>query len=396
MNLRQQHDARLLVVDDNADNRDILGRRLERLGYRDLAYAADGLEAYERLSEGSYDAVLLDVMMPRMGGVELLERMRDENRLEDTPVIMISAATELDTVVRCIELGAEDYLPKPFNPVLLRARLGTVLDKRRLRAQVRAQLAALERDLAQARAQQLSMVPTEFPTRVGGHAVSVHAAMHPAREVGGDVYDCFEVSRRVLCVVVGDVSGKGMPAALFMARARSVVRATTLQIVELTGRTPAPDEVARLVNAELCRNNPSGMFITLFLGFLDLAERRLDFVNAGHVRPYRLGAAGAVGEISCEAGLPLGIIEEARAPLTSVTLEPGEGIVVITDGLPEMLDPAGQFYRIERVLADLQELGAAAPEPLITEICSRALRFAGDADQADDVTALALRLPAAS
>ena len=390
--MKQRHGARILVADDNADNRDMLSRRLHRLGHHDVVTAVDGVQACDLLCAGSFDAVLLDVMMPRMGGVELLERMRAEGRLEATPVIMVSAATEIDLVVRCLELGAEDYLPKPINPVLLRARLGSVLEKRALRAALRAQLAALEHDLAQARCQQLSMVPTEFPGAATGHRVSLHAALHPARQVGGDLYDWFELTPDALCIVVGDVSGKGMPAALFMARARSALRATALQGVALTGRIPGPAELADLVNRELCRNNAGCMFITLFLGVVDLPSGRLEFVNAGHVRPFWITAGGEVGEIACPAGLPLGIMEEATQPTTGITLAVGDGLVVITDGLPEMINAEEAFYTAARVMDDLRELRFATPETLVGELCARVLRFAGTAEQADDVTALALRV----
>jgi DNA-binding response OmpR family regulator len=155
-------------VDDVADNRDLLVRRLQRQGHTDIATAGDGIEAMAAIRSAlanatPFDAVLLDVMMPRMSGVEVLEALHADPTLSATPVIMISAATELDTVVRCIELGAEDYLPKPFNPVLLRARLGTVLEKKRLRDEVRRQRDRMERELAEARRQQLSMLPDEFP-----------------------------------------------------------------------------------------------------------------------------------------------------------------------------------------------------------------------------------------
>ena len=191
--------------------------------------------------------------------------------------------------------------------------------------------------------------------------------------------------------MVGDVAGKGMPAALFMARARSALRATALQVVALTGRVPGPAEVADLVNRELCRNNPGCMFITLFLGVLDIPAGRLEFVNAGHVRPRWLTAAGEVREIACPAGMPLGILATAVQPSTTVALGPGDGLVVITDGLPEMIDDKGAFYTAARVMDDLRDLCFAEPEALISELCARVLRFAGTAGQADDVTALALR-----
>jgi DNA-binding response OmpR family regulator len=124
----------LLVVDDNMINRDMLSRRLTRQGHC-VMVAEDGLQALEMLSTRQFDLVLLDVMMPEMNGYQLLQRLKTDPTLRDMPVIMISALDELDSVVRCLEIGAEDYLPKPFNPVLLRARVGACLEKKRLRDQ---------------------------------------------------------------------------------------------------------------------------------------------------------------------------------------------------------------------------------------------------------------------
>jgi adenylate cyclase len=137
-------DAAILVVDDNEDNRYTLVRRLEREGYRDVATAADGREALDRLAAGPFDLVLLDVMMPELDGIETLARIKADPGLRHVPVVMISAATDLERVVRCIELGAEDYLPKPFNRVLLRARVGACLERKRLHDREAAHLAEIE------------------------------------------------------------------------------------------------------------------------------------------------------------------------------------------------------------------------------------------------------------
>jgi class 3 adenylate cyclase len=123
----------LLVVDDNDDNRYTLTRRLKRQGYDNVAVAENGAEALEMLARDDFDLVLLDIMMPEVNGYEVLERIKSDPRLRDVPVIMISALDEIESVVKCIELGAEDYLPKPFNPTLLRARVGASLEKKRLR-----------------------------------------------------------------------------------------------------------------------------------------------------------------------------------------------------------------------------------------------------------------------
>jgi CheY-like chemotaxis protein len=125
----------LLVVDDNEDNRYTLLQRLRRLRYTNVTTAVDGRQALEQLQARDFDLVLLDVMMPALNGYEVLERMRADERLRHVPVIMISAMDQVESVVRCIELGAEDYLPKPFDPVLLRARIGACLEKKRLRDQ---------------------------------------------------------------------------------------------------------------------------------------------------------------------------------------------------------------------------------------------------------------------
>ena len=131
-----QPDPALLVVDDNEDNRYTLTQRLKRLGYARVAVAKDGREALDLLRAQPFDLVLLDIMMPELNGYQVLEQLKADERLRHIPVIMISAVDELDSVVRCVELGAEDYLQKPFNPTLLRARIGACLEKKRLRDQL--------------------------------------------------------------------------------------------------------------------------------------------------------------------------------------------------------------------------------------------------------------------
>ncbi|MGK9165741.1 response regulator [Inquilinus limosus] len=138
--------AAILIVDDDETNRYTLARRLRREGYEDLTEAADGAAALALLRSRRFDLVLLDIMMPGMDGYEVLRTLKLDPALSDIPVIMISALDAIDSVVRCIELGAEDYLPKPFNPTLLRARVGASLDKKRLRDQEAAYLDQIERE----------------------------------------------------------------------------------------------------------------------------------------------------------------------------------------------------------------------------------------------------------
>lgn len=130
----EQNPALVLVVDDNEMNRDMLLRRLQRQGY-EVVVAENGVRALELMQEYAFDLILLDIMMPQLNGYEVLERIKSDQNLHDIPVIMISAVDDLDSVVKCIEMGAEDYLFKPFNPVLLKARVTACLEKRRFRVQ---------------------------------------------------------------------------------------------------------------------------------------------------------------------------------------------------------------------------------------------------------------------
>jgi len=218
----------ILVVDDNDDNRYTLSLYLDLEGYHRVEVARDGEEAIAHLQQHPFDLVLLDVMMPKVDGYQVLTWLKQRGELHNVPVIMISALNEIASVVRCIELGAVDYLTKPFDPVLLRARIGASLEQKRLRDEVARHLARLEAELEAARRLQMNMVPSTFPPPTPDNPVEIFAGMEPAREVGGDLYDFFHLATGVLCFLVGDVSGKGMPAALFMARAKSLIRFATV------------------------------------------------------------------------------------------------------------------------------------------------------------------------
>jgi sigma-B regulation protein RsbU (phosphoserine phosphatase) len=245
---------RILVVDDNDDNLYTLKLHLDLEGYTDIETACDGEEAIARLKASAFDLVLLDVMMPKVDGFQVLGWLREQARLRDLPVIMISALTEMNSMVRCIELGAIDYLLKPFNPVLLKARLGATLEKKRLRDEVDAHLARLQEELDSARRLQMAMVPQSFPPPSSDFPIDLCASMEPAREVGGDLYDFFCTEDGMLCFLVGDVSGKGMAAALFMARTKSLIRIAT-DLMRSRQGSSAPLPRSSRVNRELCQNN---------------------------------------------------------------------------------------------------------------------------------------------
>jgi len=198
-------DAALLVVDDNEDNRYTLTRRLSREGYANIATATNGREALELLQAKPIDLVLLDIMMPDMNGYEVLEHLKTDPQLRHIPVIMISAVDEIESVIRCVELGAEDYLSKPFNPTLLRARVGASLERKKLHDQVRAQaadLAAWNQNLEQRVAGQLTEIE-----RVGRLKRFLSPQIADLVMSSGDDERVLESHRRAVTVVFCDLRG---------------------------------------------------------------------------------------------------------------------------------------------------------------------------------------------
>jgi sigma-B regulation protein RsbU (phosphoserine phosphatase) len=375
------------VVDDNEPNRDLLARRLAREGHH-VRLAADGREGLASLEAEPADLVLLDVRMPGLDGYEVLRRMKADARLRHVPVVMITAVDEVASAVRCIELGAEDYLAKPFDPTVLRARVGASLEKKRLRDEIVRHLDRLERDLQVARQVQLGMVPTEFPPPAPDRPVEVFATLQPARHVGGDLYDAFSLGPHALCTLVADVSDKGAAAALFMARTKTLVRV----LATAAAVPPEPDELLRQLNAELCRDNDVQMFVTLFLAVLDWTRGELVYASAGHPPPYLVTAAGAVEALAAPRARPLGVREDSRYASARRTLRPGDTVFAFTDGVTEAADAGGALFGEARLEAVLAGLAPAAPRAVVEGVLAAVRRFAGAALPSDDIAALAVRL----
>jgi len=163
--------AKILVVDDVAENRDLLLRRLTRLGFAHIDQAANGVEALAAIAAQNYDLVLLDIMMPVLDGFGVLEALWRDGRINELPILVISALSEMDPVVRCIELGAADFIVKPFNPTLLRARVLSTLEKKALSDLTRDELRRKQLELNEARTLQLALAPPPFAGTIAGRSL---------------------------------------------------------------------------------------------------------------------------------------------------------------------------------------------------------------------------------
>jgi serine phosphatase RsbU (regulator of sigma subunit) len=382
--------GKLLVVDDNEMNRDLLSRRLKQLGH-EVETAVNGREALERIRERPYDLVLLDIMMPELDGYGVLETLRREGKLERLPVIMISAVTEIESVVRCVEMGATDYLPKPFNPVLLKARVGATLEQKRLRDRERLWAESMERELEIGRQIQRSFLPDELPHPPGWE---IAARFSPARQVAGDFYDAFSLqSGAQIGFVVADVCDKGVGAALFMALFRSLLRASAEQAFGDAVGSPIADRILGIVSATndyIARTHGrANMFATVFFGVLDPATGALSWVNAGHEPPVLFGESGVETRLA-PTGPALGMMPAMKFEVRESRLGPGETLLAFTDGVTEARSAAGELFGEERLLALLRETPGTAA--ILLDSIERAVEaHASGAERSDDVTLLAVR-----
>jgi len=390
-----ESEPRLLIVDDNEDNRYTLALLLEIEGYTDLTMAEDGAQALDALHAQKFDLVLLDVMMPRVNGYQVLEQLRAKGRLGDPPVIMISALEELASTVRCIELGAVDYLPKPFEPVLLKARVRATLEQKSLADEVKSHRDRMEAELNEARELQQALCPRTFPPVTPAQPFDIHGMMTPACEVSGDFFDFFYCADGRLCVVISDVAGKGAPAALFMARTRDIVRLAAENIRGPAGGPMEPHEIVGQANVMLAAANPSFTFVTLFVGLLNPIDGTLRYCNAGHDDPYLLHRHGGLRALTGGKGPPAGLRPRHVYASAQCAFAAGDTLFIYTDGVTEALDKAGALFgeaALESVLRG-QGWGNAGAGAIVAAVATAVTAFAAGAEQADDITMLAVHQP---
>jgi phosphoserine phosphatase RsbU/P len=242
----------------------------------------------------------------------------------------------------------------------------------------------IESELHIAREIQMSILPRIFPPFPRRKEFELHATIEPAREVGGDFYDFVLVDNDHLCFTIGDVSGKGVPASLFMAITRSLWRVAVTQQSQ-------PDLVLTMLNNELCRDNESGMFVTVFYGVLHLRTGEIQYSNGGHNLPYLLSGTGQARFIENTGGMALGVVEEARYMTKTLRLHTGEGLFLYTDGVTEAMDAEGNQFTEDRLQASLQRDQSPTPMEVIRRALDDVQHFVAGAEQSDDITTLAIR-----
>src|SRR6187431_1664686 len=274
--MKKLSDCRVLLVDDAKANLDILVEGLKQ--DHKLSLALNGEMALEVAARTPPDLVLLDIVMPGMDGYEVCRRLRLMPETAEVPIMFLSSLEEVQNKTRGFEAGANDYLTKPFEMLEVKARVRSLLKAKAYSDAVKEQIAS---ELRVARDIQMGMLPQDFSAMEKAYGVTFGGILEPAREVGGDLYGVCAGSPDRLVIFVGDVSGKGIPASLFMVRAISLARLLARQIAE-------PERILARLNDELAEDNPSGMFVTFVCATFTPGSGRVALANAGHCRPVLL------------------------------------------------------------------------------------------------------------
>jgi sigma-B regulation protein RsbU (phosphoserine phosphatase) len=381
---------KILVVDDEPDLESLVRQKFRqkiRGGEFEFQFALNGLEALDKLkADPTIEVVMSDINMPVMDGLTLLGHVSDlGNRTLKT--VIVSAYGDMQNIRTAMNRGAYDFLTKPidfgdFETTIRKTSQEIETIRQGLRA--REELSALQQELSVAARIQQSILPRTFPPFPNRQDFELYAEMIPARHVGGDFYDFFLIDNNRLGFVIGDVSGKGIPAAIFMAVSRTLLRATALQ-----GGTAG--ECVQYVNRILARQSEASTFVTIFYCILHTATGELEYAIGGHNPAYVVAPGEPVTAINDPGGFMVGAFDSAQYDTGHITLKPGATVVLYTDGVSEASNIAEEEYSPERLEACLASNTEQSAEGLVRQVISEVRAFTAGAVQSDDLTMLALK-----
>lgn len=382
---------KILSVDDELDLELLLTqyfRRKIRHGEYEFLFAHNGLEALQvLLKHPDIDIILSDINMPEMDGLTLLSKI-NEMRNPAQKCIMVSAYGDMDNIRHAMNNGAFDFATKPIDLDDLQVTIDKAIEQiqyiRNTQAEHK-QLVSIQDDLTVAREIQQSILPHSFhPNMSDAENIDIYATMLAAKDVGGDFYDFFPIDETHLGFVIADVSGKGVPAAIYMAVSRTMIKANAKRGMQ-------PQECMAVVNDLLCEENLNSMFVTVLYGIYDIKTGEITYTNAGHDRPYILHKDGSVEEVNSDINLALGVMGGLTFKQNNVTLEEGDALVMFTDGVPEAEDKDHNQFGQERLKETLSTLQGATSREIVEKITANVKDFAGEATQFDDITQLVIK-----
>ncbi len=387
----------ILIVDDSSSHRLLLKTILENAGHSELILAESAQSALKqlRLDEpaeiiGEIDLILMDILMPEMDGIEACTLIKAKDQLRDIPIIMVTAENESKYLQSAFDAGAMDFITKPLNKVELLARVRSALtlkqemDRRKAREHEILEIGSkIQQTLL------LGQTPQYLPN------VQVAALAIPSNRIDGDFYDFFNHNDRYLDILIGDVMGKGSPAALLGAATKShFFRAIDHLILSSNqGKLPQPEEKVMSVHAEVTKELINlERFVTLCYTRLDLETLRADFVDCGHTKAILYHLTTQTHTILESNNLPLGFSEEEVYKQISVKLLPGDLLFFYSDGITEAQNELGEFFGEDRLAQCVRTHDRLVPEKLIEQVRSAVVEFSNSETFQDDLTCVAIKI----
>ena len=371
----------ILIVDDTPTNIGVISGALKDT-YK-TKIATNGEKALALASaEEKPDLILLDIVMPGMDGYEVCSRLKSDAATSEIPVIFLTGQTDAQDETRGFEVGAVDYVHKPFSPAVVRARVRSHILLREARAQLAAQLLALNNELEMAREIQLSILPHSIPQLPD---LKIAARFLPMTSVAGDFYDFIRIDEKHIGILIADVSGHGLPSALIASMLQVALKGQTHHATE-------PAKVLAGLNLALCGKFTQN-FVTAAYLYMDLENHLLRYAGAGHppVLQWR-NSTGKTAQV-LENGLILGMIEEASYEALEFPLEPRDRHVLYTDGVIEASNPAQELYGTDRFMRFMDSNKALDTDNFADACLAEIARWSGQSgeqSQQDDITLLVI------
>ena len=390
----------VLLVGRSAQDAAPLMQTLGSEGYF-VVSEVEHASALSKLRARRFEFVLIDIDGTDAAAT-FIKTLRGDEHLAGVPLLAMSRTDDMHAIERCLECGADDYLPGVFGPAVLRIRVNAALDRRRIQHGE-----YMRREISVARTIQRDFLPESLPEVTD---MELEAALRPARDVSGDFYDCFLLTSGEVILVVGDVCDKGVGAALFMALFRSLIRASadpvgggaiqmiggrhTMVMQAIQSASPADllTRVAGFTNDYIARlHGRTNMFATVFLACIEPYSGELVYVNAGHEPAVILAPDGSIEELR-PTGPALGMMPDSHFKAVTRTLEKDHSLFAFTDGLVEAHNPTGEVYGGERLRELLRSQRGASASQLVRAVLDELEAFGKHADPHDDLTMLAARL----
>lgn len=384
--------VKILSVDDELDLEILLTqyfRRKIRKGEYEFSFAHNGLEALKMVLERKdFDIILSDINMPEMDGLTLLTKL-NEMRNPALKCIMVSAYGDMGNIRTAMNNGAFDFATKPIDLDDLSRTIEKAIEEIEFIKQTQeehSQLESIKGDLVVAGEIQQAILPRQLPqiAEIAEH-VDLYASMTPAKEVGGDFYDFFKIDDNRMGIVIADVSGKGVPASIFMAVSRTLLRATGMRGVP-------SDECLTSVNKMLCNESVDSMFVTMFYGIYNIKTGVMEYTNAGHNPPYIIRAAtGKAEALPFSQDIVAGMFDDIVFTRQKLQLEHGDSLVMFTDGVTEAFNTNGEQFDESGLEKSLEGMANEKAEDVTRKILNDVNTFAGEEPQSDDITIMTLR-----